>query len=195
MNKRSKRPRSPFKDERSTDLHLWIRDGAGGGCNARLHADMELSIGRTNSMRGMGFVVGVADDLRQLNWTRHDDKQMSFVLDRDQCAELIAYLRAQLKGLRRPIGRRTDSFWFSSMTDPHFRLNCELQQAAMEAHPGWKRDLDFADERDHNNSENWICDPGAPDGIKLIKWFERTHPHKAKRIEREFSKRLWAGRL
>src|SRR5262249_12549180 len=107
MKKTKGRPRSPFEHERSTDLSLWFADGFGGNSNARLHADMEVSIGRTNSMRGMGFVVGVAGEFRQLNWTRHDDKQMSFVLDRDQCAELVFYLRAQLKGLRRPIGRRT----------------------------------------------------------------------------------------
>ena len=64
------------KDERPADLLFWFGDGRLGGYRARVAADTEVSIGRTNSKRALGFVVSRGD-----TW-------MDFVLDRDQGAEL-----------------------------------------------------------------------------------------------------------
>lgn len=197
MRKPKKRPRSPFKDERSTDLHLWIGDGCGGVAPARLDADMDVSIGRTDSKHAMGFIVGVAGDCHQLNWTRHDDKQMSFVLDRDQIVELIGYLQSQLRGLRKPLGRGSSHGLYSWLMVPELRLQRRLEDAAMKAHPKW-RQITRKDERDQKpwgEIGDWVSEPGAPDGAKLVKWFRRTHPRKAQRIERDFTRRLWQGQL
>src|SRR5262249_15450951 len=43
--------------------------------------------------------------------------------------------------------------------------------------------------------EEWTAEPGTSDGVKLIKWFFKTHPREAERIERDFEKRLWRGEL
>jgi len=196
MTKPKKRPRSPFKDERSADLHLWIENGYACVASARLAAEMEVSIGRTNSERAMGFVVGVVGDCHRLKWTRHDDKQMAFVLDRDQVVELIGYLQSQLSWLRKPLGRGSGDGCYSWLMLPELRLQRQLENAAMKAHPGW-RQITKKDERDQTWGEigDWVQESGAPDGEKLIKWFKRTHPHKVRRIERDFTKRLWAGKL
>jgi hypothetical protein len=186
--KPKKRPQSPFKDERSADVTLWIADGAAVDADARVAADIEVSIGRTNSRRGVGFIVGSAGDCHSLNPARRDNGQTSFVLDRDQVAELIRYLRVQLGRLKRPLGRKTDSIMFTRMTSPRVRLDMELLEAARKLHPGWHFEGD-------DNDENWSWEDDAPDGAKLLKWFERTHPRKAQRIKRNFTKRLWEGQL
>lgn len=53
---RKKRPRSPFKGERSADLMTWIANGAGGGQESRFETDLGVSVGRTDAGQ-MGFVV------------------------------------------------------------------------------------------------------------------------------------------
>jgi len=47
--KAKKRPRSPFKNERSTDLLLWLANGAGGNTRARYDTGLEVSVGRTDA--------------------------------------------------------------------------------------------------------------------------------------------------
>jgi len=208
MSKRfqpKKRPRSPFKHERSADLTLWIADGFAGGQPARVATDIEVSVGRTNSERAIGFVVYKKKTGRRLD-PNHPDNMAAFVLDRDQVTALIGLLQAKLRTLRRPHGRKTDSFEFLRLTNPTVRLNTKLELAAMKAHPGWRHPKEdenhpdaFSREQDENYDGDepliWVRDPGAPDGIELIKWFEKTHPRKAQRIERDFTKRLWAGEL
>jgi hypothetical protein len=83
--------------ERPAELLFWLADGAYTPCHARLTADVEVSIGRTNSERALGFSV------------RKGRKEViDFVLDRDQVAELAAFLRLALPRLRKPLGRRRD---------------------------------------------------------------------------------------
>ena len=41
-------------NERPADLVFWFKDGFVGGYNARVPADVEVSIGRTNSKRALG---------------------------------------------------------------------------------------------------------------------------------------------
>jgi hypothetical protein len=83
--------------ERPAELLFWFGDGACTPCYARLAADVEVSIGRTNSERALGFSV------------RKGRKEViDFVLDRDQVAELAAFLRLALPRLRKPLGRRRD---------------------------------------------------------------------------------------
>jgi hypothetical protein len=53
-----------------------------------------VSIGRTDSKRGLGFLV------------TNGKKEMDFVLDRDQVAELAAFLHCALGQLRKPLGRK-----------------------------------------------------------------------------------------
>jgi len=77
---------------------------------------------------------------------------------------------------------------FTRMTSPRVRLDMELLEAARKLHPGWHFEGD-------DNDENWSWEDDAPDGAKLLKWFERTHPRKAQRIKRNFTKRLWEGQL
>lgn len=67
--------------ERPADLLFWIGDGHCSGYKARVAAEVEVSIGRTNSKRGLGFLVTVGN------------RTIDFVLDRDQVAELAAYLQ------------------------------------------------------------------------------------------------------
>src|SRR6516225_9192552 len=92
-----KRPRSPDEGERPADLYLWIADGAAGNFNARVAADIYVSLGITHSRRGMGFVVCNQKTGRVL-WPDHEANETNFVLDRDQVATLIEYgiIRAPL---------------------------------------------------------------------------------------------------
>jgi hypothetical protein len=80
--------------ERPADLLFWLRDGLCCRYKARVTADTEVSIGRTDSKRALGFVV------------TSGNKKVDFVLDRDQVAELAAFLRLALPGLRKPPGRK-----------------------------------------------------------------------------------------
>jgi len=75
----------------------------------------------------------------------------------------------------------------------------------IKAHPGWRQIKDVAndpaerikdsDELPMGEDDDWTAEPGTPDGMKLIKWFYKTHPRKARRIKRDFERRLWEGRL
>jgi hypothetical protein len=77
---------------------LWGKDGECFRFRARVEADTEVSIGRTDSKRALGFVV-----------KKHGKKQfVDFVLDKDQVAELAAYLQCMLPVLRKPLGRKRD---------------------------------------------------------------------------------------
>ena len=78
--------------ERPADLLLWFKDGFCSGFTARVAADVEVSIGRTGSKRALGFMI------------TNGKKQMDFVLDKDQCAELAAFLQISLPRLRKPLG-------------------------------------------------------------------------------------------
>jgi hypothetical protein len=157
-----------FDAERPANLTLWECDGAAGGDHAG-GAEVEVSIGRAASKRTLGFVVVKEKDQERI---------ADFVLTRDQVCSLIAYLRftalPALRGSKRPLG---------TMNDPMFRLTKELENAAIDAHPGWRKIDDHIIEQDEL----------APDGDKLIKWFHKTHPGKAARIEREFIRALWEG--
>jgi hypothetical protein len=152
-----------FDAERPANLSLWYCDGAGGGDPVK-GAEVEVSIGRAASKRTLGFVVVKGKDQERI---------ADFVLTRDQVCSLIAYLRftalPALRGRKRPL---------HTMNDPMFRLTKELEDAAIDAHPGWRKIDDHIIEQDEL----------APDGDKLIKWFKKTHPRKAARIEREFTR-------
>jgi hypothetical protein len=68
---------------------------------ARAPANTEVSIGRTDSKRALGFVV------------TSGKVQVDFVLDRDQVAELAAYLQHfTLPRLLKPLGRRPQQISF-----------------------------------------------------------------------------------
>jgi hypothetical protein len=81
------------KDERPADLSFWLKDGLAVDYCARVAASTEVSIGRTIK-RALGFIV-----------TR-GDTSMDFVLDRDQVAELAAYLQHYCPALLKPLGRK-----------------------------------------------------------------------------------------
>ena len=82
------------RGERPTDVELWLGDGKLFPCGARFSADTEVSIGRTDSKRALGFVVS------------RGEMKMDFVLNRDQVAELAAYLQLQIPRLLKPLGRK-----------------------------------------------------------------------------------------
>jgi hypothetical protein len=67
-------------DERPANLLLWHGDGRLRGFDARVAAKTEVSIGRTDSKRALGFVV------------TNGKKEIDFVLNRDQVAELAYFL-------------------------------------------------------------------------------------------------------
>jgi hypothetical protein len=158
--------------ERPANLRLWLGNGQLYAFDARVAADAEVSIGRTDSKRALGFVV------------TNGEKQIDFVLDRDQVAELAAYIRfAALGGLRKPLGRKPNQMSLVSLNSPKRRLQMLLDSAATDAHPGWHRRKDNCYEQDE----------GAPVGTRLVAWFKKPHPRKAARIEREFAKGLWKG--
>jgi hypothetical protein len=158
--------------ERPANLLFWFRNGFCGRYDARVAADAEVSIGRTNSKRGLGFMVTIGKG-----------EPVDFVLDRDQVAQLAAFLQdCALPGLRKPLGRKPRAGW-SLLRSPKQRLHLRLEDAAMRAHPGWHF-------RSHNDIEQ---DAGAPAGRRLIAWFKKAHPKEAARIERVFTNELWAG--
>ena len=64
---------------------------------ARVPADVEVSIGRTDSKRALGFFI-----------TNRGGETMEFVLDKDQVAELAAFLSLSLPRLLKPLGRKKD---------------------------------------------------------------------------------------
>jgi hypothetical protein len=81
-------------NERPTDLLFWFRDGFCVPFKARVKTDAELSIGTTNSKRALGFIIS------------QGGKNMDFVLDQDQVAELAAFLEMKAGDLRKPLGRK-----------------------------------------------------------------------------------------
>jgi hypothetical protein len=101
--------------EQPTDLLFWFGDGHLGGFRARVNASTEVSIGRTDSKRGLGFVV------------KRGNSQADFVLDKDQVAELAAYLQHRAPPLRKPLGRRRDQMSLAASTSPKQRLFKELE--------------------------------------------------------------------
>jgi hypothetical protein len=85
----------PADDERPADLLLWWKDGMLMSCDAaESRSHTEVSIGRTNSKRALGFIV-----------TR-GNKTMDFVLNKDQVARLACYLTKQDARLLKPRGRK-----------------------------------------------------------------------------------------
>jgi hypothetical protein len=93
---KKKQSRSPQRDpgEQPTDLLFWPQNGCVMCYRARVPADTEVSIGRTDSKRALGFIVS------------RGDTQLDFVLNRDQVLELAMYLDAMYPALRAPRGRK-----------------------------------------------------------------------------------------
>jgi hypothetical protein len=99
MNRRHQRHKAKTRrvgatNERPADLLFWYGDGRCAPYKARVNADAEISIGRTDSKRALGFIV------------TNGEKQVDFVLNKDQVVELAAYLQCALGGLRKPLGRK-----------------------------------------------------------------------------------------
>jgi hypothetical protein len=159
-------------NERPADLLFWFGDGRCSGFSARVRADVEVSIGRTDSERALGFEI-----------TNRKQLQARFVLNRDQVVELATFLHLRVPGLRKPLGRKPTQLSLVATNSPKHRLHMALQDAAMTAHPGW-RDCGDGD---------WEADHRAPQGTKLVAWFKKAHPREAARIERELTRQLWEG--
>ena len=100
-----------MSDERPADLVFWFGNGFCGGYKARAAADVEISVGRTDSKRALGFIV------------RNGQGNLAdFVLDRDQVAELAAYLQMSLGRLRKPLGRKRNQISLVALNSPkHLR--------------------------------------------------------------------------
>jgi hypothetical protein len=90
----ARRVKSGKKGERAADLLFWFGDGHCARHSARVAADTEVSIGRTDSKRALGFNISSGP------------AQMDFVLNRDQVTELAAYLQLQAPRLLKPLGRK-----------------------------------------------------------------------------------------
>jgi hypothetical protein len=71
----------------------------------------------------------------------------------------------------------------AAMFAPKQRLFEKLEHAAKKAHPEY-REIDLGD----GNIEI-----EGPEGRQLVSWFKKNRPKEAARIERAFTKRLWAG--
>src|SRR5262245_26566719 len=86
----TRKPKKVVPAERPADLTLWIKDGMTTVSQAErgAWADTEVSVGRTNSERALGFVV------------RQGRKRTEFVLSKAQVYELSCYLDFQLGRLR-----------------------------------------------------------------------------------------------
>ena len=99
----AKKPTSAQDDERPADLMFWFSDGFPCPYRARVEADTRVSLGRTDSKRGLGFVVS------------RGDARIEFVLDRDQVEELTAFLQMQVGRLLRPLGPKPPQMNLASM--------------------------------------------------------------------------------
>jgi hypothetical protein len=157
-------------DERPADLVFWFRDGFCGGCDARVEASARVSIGRTDSKRALGFVVS------------RGETRIDFVLDKDQVAELAAYLK-HCPALLKPLGPKRNQMSLAAMFAPKQCLFRELEAAARKAHPEC-REIEV---------EEGVVEVEGPQGKKLVNWFKKNRPKQAARIERAFTKKLWAG--
>ena len=80
--------------EKPAEISFWLKDGSCAACKPRQTAETQVSIGRTDSKRALGFIV-----------KRHDTR-IDFVLDKEQTADLAAYLHLMDGGLSKPLGRR-----------------------------------------------------------------------------------------
>jgi hypothetical protein len=79
--KTTKQPRRVPSDEQRVDLMLWHKDGIAAMCDGIPGKTLpQVSVGRTNSKRGLGFEYG----------------DQAFVLDRTQITRLHAFLELQL---------------------------------------------------------------------------------------------------
>jgi len=86
------------KDERLVDLTLFWKTGAasfhdGDGRERNLP---EVTVGRTDSERGLGFCVDVG---KEPAWNT-SGKFVTFVVDRDQAKALREFLRIQIRRLK-----------------------------------------------------------------------------------------------
>jgi hypothetical protein len=80
-----------YQGERPANLLLWLGDGHCCPYKARVAADIQVSIGRTNSKRALGFLISKGGELVS-----------DFVLNRDQVAELATFIRFNANRLRKP---------------------------------------------------------------------------------------------
>ena len=94
-----------YDGERPADLLFWFGNGSLGGHKARVKADIEVSIGRTDSKRALGFVVTNGAD------------SFDFVLNRDQVIELTTFLQIQVGRLRKPVGRKPHQLSFVGLAE------------------------------------------------------------------------------
>lgn len=81
-------------DEQRADLDLWVKNGCGSWHRGQGKNLPKVSIGRTDSERGLGFVI-TAPSGRQ---------RAEFVLDRCQVEDLHDYLGQQIRRLRNERG-------------------------------------------------------------------------------------------
>jgi hypothetical protein len=76
------------ESERKANLELWWRDGAVAESRATKRVTTEMSIGRADSKRHLGFIV------------KQNKVTVDFCLDRSQVAELTRFLTYQIRRLR-----------------------------------------------------------------------------------------------
>jgi hypothetical protein len=79
------------KDEQRVSLTLWLGNGNPVWHDGQGKGLPEVSIGRTNSKLGLGFVVSDAET----------GEDVAFVLDRPQVENLHAYLGGQIRRLKK----------------------------------------------------------------------------------------------
>jgi hypothetical protein len=77
-------------NERPANLLLWAGPGSCGWGGDRVKTDVQVSIGRTDSRRALGFLI-----------RKGDKTVIDFVLNRNQVAALAAFLEGQLGRLRK----------------------------------------------------------------------------------------------
>jgi hypothetical protein len=119
MNKRTSRVPD---DERRVDLKLWFQNGSGMPHAGEGKGLPEVSIGRTNSERGIGFIVfGNWKKLKTV--TIGGEEETCFVLDRTQVENLHAYLGGQIERLK-PMR------WPQVLSLPALAKRSKRQQAA-----------------------------------------------------------------
>jgi hypothetical protein len=81
--------------ERPANLLFWFKDGMCGRFDARVEARVKVSIGRTDSKRALGFIISTPETVLA-----------DFVFDRDQLAELGAFIEMSRARLRKPLRRK-----------------------------------------------------------------------------------------
>lgn len=103
--------------ERPADLLFWLRDGCSAAFGARVRAEVEVSIGRTDSKRGLGFVVA----------RRGGGVLADFVLNKDQVNELAVYLGLAERGLLKPLGKKPQQISLVAMTKNFRTQNAKIE--------------------------------------------------------------------